>query len=94
MVDVTAAQESATRMSFLTHNLPRYGREDLYVTCRIEGKGALDFVYAMLRWMLVDPDKQFPTGDTVGRTPEQKVRVQRVPSPIDDAVQVVRLDLP
>ena len=67
-VDVTAAQESASRMSFLTHGLVRYGREELFVTCEIEGKGALSFVYDLARWLLAQPSGYPPTGDTVGRT--------------------------
>ncbi len=93
-IDVTAARESDTRMSFLTHGMARYGREDFYVTCPIRGKGALDFVYGMVRWMLTDPDKQLPTGDTVGRSAEERLVIHRVASPIDASVQVIRLDLP
>lgn len=92
--DITVARESETRMSFLTHNLPRYGREDFYITCPITGKGALEFLFGLVRWMLTDPNKQLPTGDTVGRTPGEKVKIQRVPSPLDNGATVIRLDLP
>jgi hypothetical protein len=92
-VDITAAQESPTRMSFLTHGLRRYGREEFLVTCPIEGKGALSFVLSMTRWMLDDPDKRLPTGDTVGRTAEEKVRIQREPNPTGEPGEVIRLDL-
>ncbi len=93
-VDVTAAQESATRMSFLTHGLARYGREELYVTCPVEGRGALSFVFDMARWLLADPDKYLPTGDTVGRSEDEKLPVQRVANPTGQGPQVIRLDLP
>ena len=93
-VDITAAQESPSRMSFLTHGLRRYGREEFFVTCAIEGKGALAFVLSMTRWMLADPDKHLPTGDTVGRDADEKVPVQRVPNPTGDGTEVIRLDLP
>ena len=93
-IDVTAAQESAQRMSFLTHGLRRYGREEFYVTCPIEGTGALSFLLGLTRWMLVDPDKQLPTGDTVGRTADERILVQRVPSPTGEGPEVIRLDLP
>jgi hypothetical protein len=93
-VDITAAQESPTHMSFLTHGLRRYGREEFYVTCPIEGKGALSFVLSMVRWMLDDPGKQLPTGDTVGRTADEKLTVQRVPAPNGQGFEVIRLDLP
>jgi hypothetical protein len=92
-VDVTVARESEHRMSFLTHGLARYGREEFYVTCPIRGKSALEFVYMMARWMLTDPNKQLPTGDTVGRTTEEKIVVQRVHDPAGRRAPVIRLDL-
>jgi hypothetical protein len=93
-VDITAATESPTRMSFLTHGLRRYGREEFYVTCPIHGTGALGFVLGMARWMLADPDKHLPTGDTVGRTEDEKIVIQRVPDPTAKGPEVIRLDLP
>ncbi|MBK9035289.1 MAG: hypothetical protein IPL61_29225 [Myxococcales bacterium] len=47
-VDITTARESEDRMSFLSHGMARYGREEIYVTCPIQGKGALDFVFGMV----------------------------------------------
>jgi hypothetical protein len=93
-VDVTAAEESPTRMSFLTHGLRRYGREEFYVTCPIQGTGALGFVLGMARWMLADPLKHLPTGDTVGRTEDEKILIQREPDPTGQGAEVIRLDLP
>ena len=93
-VDITAARESATRMSLLTHGMQRYGREELYVTCPIEGRGALDFVFSMARWLLADLDKQLPTGDTLGRSAEERIVIHRVPNPGGDGPEVIKLDLP
>jgi hypothetical protein len=95
-VDVTAAQESPTRMSFLTHGLRRYGREEeLYVTCPIEGTGALGFAVSVSRWLLAQPQAQLTTGEAVGRTADEKVLVQRVADPTGhDGPDVIRLDLP
>lgn len=93
-VDITSARESEHRMSFLTHNMARYGREDLYVTCPIRGTGALDFVFSLVRWMLTDTEREFPTGDTIGRTAEERIRIERVPSPIGHGATVIRLALP
>jgi hypothetical protein len=93
-IAVTAARESATRMSFLTHGMVRYGREEFLVTCPIQGKGARDFAFTMARWMLTDPDKQLPTGETVGRTADEKLRIQRVPNPTGKGPEVIRLDVP
>jgi hypothetical protein len=93
-VDITAAPESATHMSFLTHGMQRYGREELYITCPVEGTGALSLVYTIARWILGDPTVALPTGDTVGRTAEERLLVQRVPSPTGGGPDVIRLDLP
>lgn len=93
-VDITTATEAKGRMSFLTHGMPRYGREELYVTAPVGGRGALGFVFEMSRWLLTDRDKKLPTGDTVGRTPEEQIIVQRVPNPTGKGDEVVRLDLP
>ena len=92
-VDITAAQEGPGRMSFLTHGLDRYGREEFFVTSSTTDTGALEYVMALVRWMIVDRDKVLPTGDTVGRTADERVVIQRVPSPIPDKAPVIRLDL-
>lgn len=93
-VDITAAPEPGDRMSFLTHGLTRHGREEFYLTCPVRGKGALDFLYGLVRWMITDEGKTLPTGDTVGRTADEKIVVQRVPSPTGSGDVVIRLDLP
>lgn len=92
-VDITAAQESADRMSFLTHGLAKYEREEFYVTSSVTGQGALEYIMGLVRWMIADPNKVLPTGDTVGRTPEERIIVQRVPSPIEGKPPVIRLDM-
>lgn len=91
--DITVAPEGEERMSFLTHGLQRYGREELYVTCSTRGKGGLDFVFSIARWLLTDREKQLPTGDTIGRSAEEKVQVQRVPNPTGRGDEVMLLEL-
>lgn len=92
-IDVTQAAEDDVRMSMLTHGMQRYGREEFFVTCSQEGSGALDFVLSLAGWMLDDPDKTLPTGETVGRSAEEKITIQRVPSPLGEGPEVIRLDL-
>jgi hypothetical protein len=93
-VDVTMGAEPDSRRSFLTHGMSRYGREELLVTAPQRGKGPLDFLLGLIRWMLADPDKELPTGETVGRTADERVLIQRVPSPLGEGPEVIRLDLP
>ncbi|MBT3219027.1 MAG: hypothetical protein HN348_08045, partial [Proteobacteria bacterium] len=71
-VDVTIAPEDDDRMSFLTHGMARYGREEFFVTASRTGQGAMSFVYTMVKWMLADTDKQLATGATVGRDADEK----------------------
>ncbi|MEW5743565.1 MAG: hypothetical protein AB1938_31930 [Myxococcota bacterium] len=92
-IDVTAANEGGGRMSFLSHNMTRYGREDFFVTCPVEGKGAFDFLLMMVRWLYTDLEKVLRTGDTVGRTADEKIAIQRVPNPTGSGQTVIRLDL-
>jgi hypothetical protein len=91
-IDITTSRDTESRMSMLTHNLPRYGRENFYITCPINGKGALDFILGLARWVLRDPDKLLPTGETLGRSADEKLRIHRVKSP--EGETVIRLDLP
>ena len=93
-VDITTAGEPNDRMSFLSHGMQRYGREEIYVTCSVAGKGALDFVFMLTRWMLADREKHFGTGETIGRTMKEKLTIQRVPNPTGQGPLVIRLDLP
>ncbi len=92
-IDITVAPEEDARMSFLTHGLERAGSEELFVTCSVEGRGALDFVLGVARWFYSQPELRLPTGDTLGRSETEKILIQRVPSPIDPSQTVVRLDL-
>jgi hypothetical protein len=91
-IDITTERISESRMAFRTFNMPRYGRENFYITCAIRGKGALDFVMGLVRWLITDPTKQLPTGETVGRTATEKVTIHRVKSP--EGETHIRLDLP
>ncbi len=59
----------------------------------MDGNAAFEFTWMMCRWLITDPGKQLPTGDTVGRSADEKITVQRVPSPTGEGPEVVRLDL-
>jgi hypothetical protein len=91
-IDIVTERISESRMAFRTFNMPRYERENFYITCAIRGKGALDFVMGLVRWLLIDPTKQLPTGETVGRTSTEKITIHRVKSP--EGETHIRLDLP
>lgn len=92
-IDITLGPEPDGRVSALTHGMSRYGREDFYVLgTPDEARNIFDIARMMSTWMATS-DKVLPTGDTVGRTPEERLTVQRVPSPMQDGHVVVKLEL-
>ena len=92
-IDITVAAEGDDRMSILSHNMPRYGHEDLYVTCHQEDSGAFDFMLNMINFHLSDRNYLIPTGDTLGGDKDQRIRVQRVANPTGHGQDVIKLDL-
>jgi len=93
-VDLAFAAEPRGRVSVVTHGMTRCGRGEFGITESAPGSGSLDLALSMAGWMLAEPDKQLPTGDTVGRSADEKLRVQRVPNPTGSGPAVIRLDLP
>lgn len=93
-VDVSVAREPDERISFLTHNMDRYGRENFYVVAGEKPSEAMDYVMNLVSWMLDDRSYHLPTGDTVGRTAEEKITVQRVANPSGEGDAVIKLEMP
>ena len=92
-IDISIARESDDRLSLLTHNMERYGREDFYVFAGEDASEAIDYVFNLTSWMLSDREYHLPTGDTLGRTAEEKILVQRVPNPTGEGDEVIKLEL-
>lgn len=92
-VDVTVEQEADGRFSVLTHGLTRYAREEFMIV-GADASAAYNFAITMAQWMLDDRSKVLPTGDTVGRSAEEQLRIERVPSPLGGQAPVIRLELP
>lgn len=81
------------RLGMRSHGMGRYGREEFYVTAtRPQMPDALDLVLGMVRW-LATSTHQLPTGETVGRSADEKVEVRREPHPDRPSETVIRLDL-
>lgn len=93
VVDLRLFREPSGRMAVLTHGLPRYGREDFLVTAPTSAEDAISLARVMARWMIEDPKKELPTDDTVGRTDDEQLKVQREESPLHNGATVIRLDL-
>lgn len=91
-IDITISTEEDGRLSMLTHGMPRYGREDFYV---IGPQRTAEDSYELIRMMstwLATTDKVLPTGETVGRSEEEKILIQRVDSPIYRKSTVILLE--
>jgi hypothetical protein len=91
---VSLAQQG-TRTSLLTLGARNMlGVPDILITVtRPGGNDALFFALDMLGYVM-DRGAALAEGDTVGRSAEEKLHVQYVPSPIDPSQMVVKLDLP
>lgn len=93
-VDISMAREPDDRISLLTHNMDRYGRENFYVFAGEDPSEAMDYTMNLVTWMLSDREYHLPTDDTIGRTAEEKITVQRVPNPTGEGDDVIKLELP
>lgn len=94
MVEIAAYPESGNRMALLSHGLQHVGsEEELYVTCPLDGQGAMDFTYRLIEGFANDPSLRYETGDTVGRSSDEAVVVQRQSHPNGEGLPVMRLDL-
>jgi hypothetical protein len=82
------------RMSLLSLGMKQLQLPDLLLVARkSEGNAALGAFFDFLG-MLAKFGKPLPEGDTVGRSAAERLPVRYVPSPIDAAVQVWRVELP
>lgn len=92
-VSLSGRGEPDGRVSLYTHGLLRHGREEFFMTCSPDRLDAPDLLYGLVQWMIQDPDKHLPTGDTVGRNEDERFLVQRVIGPIPEHGIVIHLDL-
>lgn len=93
VIDITAAPEPEERISFLTHGMSRYERDEFYLTAPLSGEGALPFLLELVHWVIDEPERELNAGDTIGRSEEERVEIKRCQSPIEGAPEVFRLDL-
>ena len=74
--------------------MAQLGLPNLYLRTRApEANVAIAFFFDMLGF-LADRGEPLPDGDTVGRTEHERLPVRYVPSPLDPAVEVWRVELP
>lgn len=78
----------------LTRGLARYGRDELWVSHPAGAQAdAVDLAYGLATWMLREPGKTFPEGDTVGRSEQERLTIRYVPHPANPEQRVMKLRL-
>jgi len=82
------------RLSLLSLGMAQFELPDLLLeTPRAMGTDALGFFFDLLEYVLTR-GAAIPDGETVGRTPDERLPVSYVPSPIDPSRQVFRVQVP
>ncbi len=94
VVDLRVLGRSQGRIGVLSVGMHRYGREELLVTTPGPPEEAVALLRGLARWLIVDPEKRLPTDDTVGRHPDERIPVQRIPHPERPGEALLRLDMP
>jgi hypothetical protein len=90
---VSIAREEDGRLSLLSLGMKQLELPDLLLVAP-SGKAdeALPMLYDLLAYV-VSRGRPLPEGDTVGRSPAEKLPVHYVPSPVDPKVKVWRVEL-
>lgn len=92
--ELTMAREACGCVSFLSHGLSRYGRDEVLVFAPpARMADGADFALVTAGWLLDEPAPRFATGDTVGRSADERIVVVRVPHPTRRDAAVLRLEL-
>jgi hypothetical protein len=90
---VSVAHEPDGRLSLLSLGMKQLGLPDLLLIApNSMGNDSLEVFFSFLTYV-AQRGKALPEGDTVGRTPTEKLPVHYVPSPIDPKTKVWRIEL-
>lgn len=85
---VSLARQSAHRLSILSLGMRQFGLLDAMLNGPVaKGNDLLIFMMDMLRYC-IERGSDIPEGDTIGRTPDERLKVKYVPSPIDATKKV------
>jgi Domain of unknown function (DUF4261) len=91
---LSMGSEPGGRISLLSLGMKQLGLPDLMLVARqSEGNGALGTFFDLLGY-LAQIGRPLSEGETVGRTDVERLPVSYVPSPINAAVKVWRVELP
>jgi hypothetical protein len=89
-----SVSRAGSRVELLSLGMGLLGHRDLLLAAPTErANEALSMFFDLLSYV-IEREEDVPEGETVGRTPEEKLVVRHVRSPIDRSKQVWRVDLP
>jgi hypothetical protein len=90
---VSMAREADGRLSLLSIGMDQLNLPDLLLVApKSAGSSALEAFFSLLTYV-ANRGKPLPEGDTVGRSATEKLRVQYVPSPMDEKTKVWRVEI-
>ena len=90
---VSMAREADGRVSLLSLGMDQLNLPDLFLIApKSAGNSALEAFFNFLTYV-ANRGKPLPEGDTIGRSATEKLRVQYVPSPLDQKTKVWRVEI-
>lgn len=88
------AREGADRVSLLSLGMKQLQLPDMLLVGHASNpQESIELLYELL-WYVAQRGEPLPEGDTVGRSAEERLRVHYVPSPLDSAEKVWRVEVP
>jgi hypothetical protein len=94
-LSVGADSRNRQRTTFVSLGMSQLDLPDLELSVPLgyDRDEAVGFFYELLAYT-IERGAAIPEGNTVGRSPDERLKVRYVPSPIDAAKKVWRVDLP
>jgi hypothetical protein len=91
---VSVARDGDERVSLLSLGMSQFGMEDLLLTGPLTQAGeAIEMFFDLLAYA-VRRGSTVVSGETIGRSDDERIEVQIVESPVDPEAKVWRVDLP
>ncbi len=88
------AREGSDRVSLLSLGMKQLQFPELLLVGHAsDPQESIELLYELL-WYVAQRGEPLPEGDTVGRSAEERLRVHYVPSPLDPAEKVWRVEVP
>jgi hypothetical protein len=90
---LSVGREPDGRISLLSLGMKQLNLPDLLLVAPTSARGEVLETFFDLLTYIAKSGKPLPEGDTIGRTPDERMPVRYVPSPIDGCTMVWRVEL-